>query len=149
MSFASFITPCIAAFLACIGFCLLYNIRGKNIIIASLCGMVAWAVYLSADFFTNSLCIPFFISGMSIALYAEIAAYICKAPVTVFLIPGIIPLVPGLTIFRTMESCLTGEIQSFILGIINTIKIGGSITIGLIFVSSIFRLFRTLKNQNL
>lgn len=145
MDFISFITPCIAAFIACVGFCLLYNIHGKNIIIASLCGMVAWAVYLIADIFTDSLCIPFFISGMSIALYSEIAAYICKAPVTVFLIPGIIPLVPGLTIFRTMESCLTGEIQSFILGIINTLKIGGSITIGLIFISSIFRLFRTLK----
>ena len=144
MNLLSFITPCIAAFLACVGFCLLYNIHGRNIIIASLCGMVAWAVYLTVDIFTDSLCIPFFMSGISIALYSEIAAYIYKAPVTVFLIPGIIPLVPGLTIFRTMESCLTGEIQSFILGIINTLKIGGSITIGLIFISSIFRLFRTL-----
>ena len=145
MSFISFITPCIAAFIACIGFSFLYNIHGKNILVASVCGAVAWAVYLIVDIYVDSLCIPFFVSGMSIALYSEIAAYVCKAPVTVYLIPGIIPLVPGLTIFRTMEACLTGEVMEFSLGCINTLKIGGSIAIGLIFISSLFRLIRTVS----
>jgi len=145
MTFTSFLTPCLAALLACVGFSLLYNIHGKNILVASMCGMVAWAVYLLADMQTDSLCIPFFISGISIALYSEIAAYICKAPVTVYLIPGIIPLVPGLTIFRTMESCLTGDIMNFAIGCINTLKIGGAIAIGLILISSIFRLLRSIK----
>lgn len=144
MNFTSLIIPCLSAFIACVGFCLLYNIHGKNILIASLCGTVAWAVYLIADWYTDSLCIPFFLSGISIALYSEIAAYIFKAPVTVYLIPGIIPLVPGLTIFRTMEACLTGNVDSFAQGLINTLKIGGSITIGLILMSSIFRLYRAL-----
>ena len=142
MDFVSFITPCLAAFIACIGFSLYYNIHGRNITVASLCGMLAWAVYLAVDIFTDSLPIPFFVSGMFIALYSEIAAYLFKAPVTVYLILGIIPLVPGLTIFRTMEACLTGNINAFTGGLINTLKIGGAITIGLIFVSSIFRLLR-------
>ncbi len=133
----------ISAFFATMGFALLYNIRRKNLIIASLCGAFSWMVYLIADGITNSLVIPYFISGISIALYSELAATIFKSPATVYLIPGIIPLVPGLTIYRTMEACLFGDIQGFAEGLVNTLKIGGAISLGLILISSFFKILRT------
>lgn len=133
----------ISAFFATMGFALLYNIRRKKLIVASLCGAFSWMVYLIADGVTDSLVIPYFISGISIALYSELAAPLLRAPVTVFLIPGIIPLVPGLTIYRTMESCLFGDIQGFAEGLVNTLKIGGAISLGLILISSFFKIFRS------
>ena len=136
------IIPFVSAFFATMGFALLYNIRKKNLIIASFCGAFAWMVYLVADRFTDSMIVPYFISGISIALYSELAAQIFKAPVTVFLIPGIIPLVPGLTIYRTMEACLFGDISGFAEGLVNTLKIGAAISLGLILISSFFRIFR-------
>ena len=136
------IIPFVSAFFATMGFALLYNVRKKNLIIASLCGAFAWMVYLVADKFTDSIIIPYFVSGISIALYSELAAPIFKAPVTVFLIPGIIPLVPGLTIYRTMEDCLFGNITGFAEGLVNTLKIGVAISLGLILISSFFRIFR-------
>lgn len=132
----------ISAFFVTMGFALLYNVRKKNLIVASLCGAFSWMVYLTVDGVTDSLVIPYFISGISIALYSELAAPILRTPVTVFLIPGIIPLVPGLTIYRTMEACLFGDIQGFAEGLVNTLKIGGAISIGLILISSFFRIFR-------
>ena len=143
MSFMEFTVPCVAALLACIGFSFLYNIHGKNVIISSLCGMVAWAVYLITTLFTDSMCMPFFTSGLAIGVYSEIAAYIFKAPITVFLIPGIIPLVPGLRIYRTLGACLSGNVMGFAGGLIDTLKIGGAIALGLIFISSLVRLLRT------
>ena len=86
--------------------------------------------------------IPYFVAGIAVALYSEVAAKIFKAPVTVYLMPGFIPLVPGLTIFRTMEACLFGDITAFAEGLVNTLKIGGAISLGLILMSSFFRLFR-------
>ncbi len=132
----------ISAFFATMGFALLYNVRKRNLVVSSLCGAFSWMVYLIADGVTNSLVIPYFISGIAIAFYSELAAPILRAPVTVFLIPGIIPLVPGLTIYRTMEACLFGDIQGFAEGLVNTLKIGGAISIGLILISSFFRIFR-------
>ncbi len=137
------ISPFLSALFATLGFGLLYNIHGKNLITAALCGAFAWMVYLVADPFTDSMVIPYFLSGMAIAIYSEFAATICHSPVTVFLIPGIIPLVPGLTIYRTMETCLFGDVSGFAQGLVNTLKIGGAISLGLILVSSIFRLLRT------
>ncbi|MBR3791409.1 MAG: threonine/serine exporter family protein [Clostridia bacterium] len=135
--------PFVSAFFASMGFALLYNVRKRHLVIASLCGAFAWMFYLITDMFTNSLVIPYFVSGISIALYSELAATIFKSPATVFLIPGIIPLVPGLTIYRTMEACLYGDIQGFAEGLVNTLKIGGAISLGLILISSFFKILRT------
>lgn len=140
--FVDIIIPFVSAFVATLGFALLYNIHGKNLIIAAFCGAFAWSVFLISDYYLDSLVVPYFISGISIALYSELAATFAHSPVTVFLIPGIIPLVPGLTIYRTMESCLFGDISVFAEQLVETLKIGGAISLGLIFISSFFRLFK-------
>lgn len=145
--FIDFILPCTAAFFASFAFAIAYNVRGKNLFFASLCGAFGWAVYLICDGVCDSVIIPYFISGMSIALYSEIAAYLLHSPVTVYLMPGFVPSVPGGAIYRAMESCLFGDIAGFAEGLVNTLKIGGAIVLGLIFMSSIFRLMRTAVKE--
>lgn len=138
-----FIIPVIASFFATLGFALFYNIRGKNIFVGSVCGAVAWAVYLICQNYSPSMVLPYMVAGIAISVYSEVGAYIFKTPVTVYLILGIIPLVPGLTIFRTMQSCLNGDISAFAEGLLTTVKIGGSIVLGIILMSSFFRFFRS------
>ena len=141
-----FVIPVLSAFFSTLGYALFYNIRGKNIVIASLCGAFSWAVYLIAQTYTPSLVLPYMASGVAVALYSEIAAYIFRAPAIVFLFPGFIPLVPGLTIFRTMQSALNGDVAAFGTELINTIKIGGAIALGLILMTTFIRLIRSAFN---
>ncbi len=138
----NFVIPCLAAFFSCLGFTLLYNIRGKNIGVASLCGTFGWGIYLIVDAYSSSMVLPYFCAAIAIALYAEIAAHFCHSPITVYLIPGIIPLVPGLTIYRTMQACLSADLVAFGNGLFSTLKIGGAITLGLIFTSALFRFIK-------
>jgi len=138
-----FLIPVIFAGLATFGFSIVFNIRGKNLIVASLCGVFSWSMYLLYDFNTDSVIMPYFICGVSIALYSEIAASIFRSPATVFLIPGFIPAVPGGAVYRAMEACLSGDISGFAEGLVNTLKIGGAIALGVILMSSFFRLFRS------
>lgn len=138
-----FIIPIIASFVATLGFAFVYNIRGKNLMIASLNGAFSWAVYLACQYFFDSVVFSFFMAGVATALYAELGAYFFKTPATVYLIPGIIPLVPGLTVYRTVESGLFGELAAFGDGVLSTIKIGGAIALGLIFMSAFIRLVRS------
>lgn len=140
--FEEFILPVIAATLATFGFSLVFNIRGKNLLVATLCGTFSWIIYLICDYFSDSVMMPYFVCGMSIALYAETAAYLFRAPATIFLMSGFIPSVPGSAIYRAMESCLFGDISGFAEGLVNTLKIGGAIALGVILMSSFFRLFR-------
>jgi len=138
-----FIIAIISSFVATLGYALVYNIKGKNLIAATVGGAFSWAVYLICQHYSLSMVFPYLVSGIATALYSELAAYVFKAPATVYLIPGIIPLVPGLTIFRTMESCLFGDVSAFAQGLVTTIKIGGAIALGLIFMSSFIRLVRS------
>lgn len=140
--FENFFLPVISATLATFGFSVVFNIRGKNLIIATLCGTFSWIIYLICDHFSNSVMMPYFVCGVSIALYSEIAAYIFRSPATIFLMSGFIPSVPGSAIYRAMESCLFGDVPGFVEGLVNTLKIGGAIALGLILMSSFFRLFR-------
>lgn len=143
----NYIIPCIAAFLGSLGFAFIYNIHGKNILISSLCGAVSWFVYLlTYDIFSSSIT-AFMLAGVAVAIYSEISAIIFKAPITVYLITGIIPLVPGTTIYKTMEACIHGNFDLFGAGLINTLKIGGAITIGLILMSTIFRFMRNVFSE--
>lgn len=144
-----FIIPVLASLVATYGFTLVYNIRRKNAIVASFCGAFSWAVYLICNKYTDSTVLPYLVSGVAIALYSELSARIFKSPATVYLIPGIIPLVPGLTIFRTMQYCLYGEITAFAEGLVSTIKIGGAIALGLILMSSVFGLLTRRKEKEL
>ena len=137
-----FLIPVIFAGLATLGFSLVFNIRGKNLIVATLCGVFSWSMYLLYDFNSDSAIMPYFICGASIALYSEIAAYLFHSPATVFLIPGFIPAVPGGAVYRAMVACLSGDIAGFAEGLVNTLKIGGAIALGVILMSSFFRLFR-------
>ena len=142
-----FIFPCLAAFIACIGFSVLYQIRGKKIIVASLCGFVTWAAYLAVFYFTKSEVISYFAAGAATALYAETAAFIFKNPATLFLATGIIPTVPGLTIYRTMRACLFGDVNKFLAYGIQTVKISLAIALGLILVSSLWKLVRVMYSR--
>lgn len=138
----TYVIPCLAALAACLGFSLSYHIRGKNLLFASLCGMFAWAVYLLASNCFALGILSYLLAGAAAALYSETAALVLKSPVTVYLIPGIIPTVPGLSIYRTMENCLLGNVDGFLTSGIETLKIGGAIALGLILASSLCRLFR-------
>ena len=138
-----FVIAIIASFVATLGYALVYDIKGKNLIVASLNGAFSWTVYLICQYFFDSVVFSFFASGAATALYAELGAYFYKTPATVYLIPGIIPLVPGLTVYRTVESGLFGELSAFGEGVLSTVKIGGAIALGLIFMSAFIRLVRS------
>ena len=81
---------CLYSFIATIGFCIMFNIRGKMVFFASLGGALGWIAYELSAFFGNDLS-QYFVATVVIALYAEIMARLHKVPVTVYLIAALIP----------------------------------------------------------
>ena len=63
-----------------------------------------------------------------------------KAPVTVFFIAGILPLVPGAGIYYTMSLGLGGDVQAAVHKGLETAGVAGSIAVAILLVSTIFRL---------
>ncbi|MFQ7058648.1 MAG: threonine/serine exporter family protein [Turicibacter sanguinis] len=63
----SIILPCLYSFLACIGFCIIFNIRGKMIFYASIGGALAWLTFELAAVYQNDL-IQYFAATVVLSL---------------------------------------------------------------------------------
>lgn len=71
-------------------------------------------------------------------LYAEVIARIVKAPTIVFLIPAVIPLTPGGTLYYTMSAIVEGDmVKAQKQGEI-TLLVALGIAVGIVFISVIF-----------
>lgn len=85
-----------------LGFSIYFRVREKNVAASTAAGIIGWAIYLLIFHFTEQLFLSNFVAAFLVYLYAEIMARILKAPSNIFLIPGIIPLLPGGTLYYTM-----------------------------------------------
>jgi uncharacterized membrane protein YjjB (DUF3815 family) len=130
---------CIWAFLACIAFGLVYSMRGKTLLIASLGGALGWFVYLIFNFLNRDI-LQFFIATVATAIYSEIMARLLKKPATEFQIVALLPMVPGGGIFYTMEYCVIGNDEMFMKTGLHTLGIAGALAMGILLVSSLFRI---------
>lgn len=131
--------PCLWAFLACAAFCFVFELRRWRFILsASFTGAVAWLVYLLLEGWGNVT--QFLLATVAAAALAEVFARIYKTPATVFLIIGIIPLVPGGGIYYTLEALINGDMPLFVQLGMETAASAGAIAVGSSLVSSVARI---------
>ena len=84
----------IGAFIAVVAFCIMIELPKKYMVQAGMTGMVGWAVYLLMEMVASRVEIAALVSALCIATMSHILARVLKAPVSNFLIPGILPIVP-------------------------------------------------------
>ena len=137
------------AFFATLGFGILFNIKGRNLIFASIGGSIGWFFYALFLKLNCSEVTALFLSSVAFSSYSEIMARVLKTPVTTFVICALIPLVPGGGMYYTMLEIIQGNpVKAMDTGL-NTLSSAGSLAVGIIFVSSISRLISVAKNYKL
>ena len=98
-----------AAFMGSIGFARLFNLHGKWIYTTALGGGLSWIVYLLTGLLINSYSVQYLMAGFTLEIYSEIMAIRSRAPSTVYLAVGMIPLIPGAALYRTMQYTVMKE----------------------------------------
>lgn len=132
----------VGSFLPCLAFCFILNVRGRILAAAPLGAVLCWLSYLAfTAFWSDFTC--YFAATVVVSVYAELMARLCKTPVTVFLMVGLLPLVPGGGIYYTMEYALEGNTAAFLSQGLATFGIAGCLALGVLTVSSVVR-FATL-----
>lgn len=131
----------IAAFVGTLGFSALFGAPRHYYIACGIVGMIGWAAYI----FTNSV----LIASLIIAVVSHVCAVIQHCPVTVFLICGIIPLVPGGGLFWTLYYMITNHLRFAFEAGTDAIKVTIGIAGGIIIGAAIFdRLLKKLKMKS-
>ena len=85
----------IGAFLAEIGFGVLFNIHGKKLLAAALTGTLGSLIYELVLLGQAGEILAMFLAACGLCFVSELLARLMKTPVTTFLICALIPLVPG------------------------------------------------------
>ena len=100
----------VAAFVGTVGFSALFGAPRRYYLYCGLAGMAGWAVYLLGAAGHSVVGAAFF-AALTVAAISQVMARLCRCPVTVFLICGIIPLVPGGGIFWTAYYIVTEQLR--------------------------------------
>lgn len=148
MAFLDWFPPCLYAFAACLGFCVIFNVRGPGAVLCSLGGGLAWMVYLLTGPAVgyNDL-LQYFWSAVFLSFYAELMARVRKCPATGYMLVAFLPLVPGMGIYNMMNAALNGATEEFLLSGQHTLSIAGSLALGVLLASSLVRMYHTLRQK--
>ncbi len=134
-----FFIATLAAAVGSVSFAILFKVAPRHLLLGGICGLGTYIVYYVVEFYTGGMPFPAaFVSTMFTALFAEIASRVRKAPTIIFLIPGVIPTVPGGALYRSMRAMLLRDWRSSVVSLLTTVQIGLGIAGGILTVSIVF-----------
>ena len=137
----------ITGFIGSLGFSVLFNIRGKRLIMAAIGGLLSWAMFLVFSRFINNEPINYFIVSLIISVYAEIMARLLKTPTTTFIAASLIPLIPGGSLYYTMAYAFEGDLQSFAERAVDTLKLAAALALGIIVATTIAKFISEINHK--
>lgn len=130
------------AFFAIISFGTIVEMPKKYLLRAGAVGGFGWLTYLLVEQWTMSAPMAAFLSSLVVAGTSHIFARRLKAPVTVFLVAGILPSVPGASIYRSVYFMMQGSRAMSTYYLVQTLQISGAIAMAVFFMDSLFGLGR-------
>jgi uncharacterized membrane protein YjjB (DUF3815 family) len=135
----------ISAFIATAAFSILFYLPRKYLILAGMAGAAGWFLYLLLMNLLEDKTYATLCATLVVALVSHILARRNKTPVTMFLIPGIIPLVPGAGMYYIAHSVFNNNIDLAVHYFFETFKIAGAIAFGIFIMDTIFRAIKEKK----
>lgn len=141
------ILPCVYSFIASIAFGVQFNIRFRHMLAAGIGAVLTQLIFIGFEMSGLGQMICYFFAASAVSVYAELMARRLHVPVNMYLVIGIIPLVPGGNLYNTMISFVGGDIDSFSHQFAEAVGIAGSIAMGVFAVSALMRLIGMIVKQ--
>lgn len=126
----------LCSFLGTIAFSVLFNVPRRFYLSCGLTGMAGWLCYL-ISINVASVSTSAFLGTVLVVLLSRILAVWKKCPITVFLVSGIFPLIPGAAVYYTVYNMVQGNLGEAANRGIGAVKVAFAIVLGIIFVVSI------------
>lgn len=134
----------VGAFIAIVAFSVVIETPKKFLGYCGLTGAAGWAVYLICNAHFGPIWANF-ISALVISLVSHLFARVLKTPVTIFLISGILTLVPGAAMYHAGYELFMGNMEAAASYLALTAQIAGVIALAIFIMDSVFQ---TLKKIN-
>lgn len=136
----------IASFFATIGFAVAFRTKMRHLLPAGIAGVVVYFVYYIFEFIGAPLFIAALASTTVGAIYSEVYARFFHTPTIIILSSAVITIVPGGSLYYTVQHILTEETSEAFIHLGNTLGVGLGIACGIVLVSILSKTIRIKKN---
>lgn len=141
----------VAGTIATLGFAILFRLKPSHWPFAMLDGLFACICYFAFTELFGGNFLPNLLAAFAASVFADLFARLCKAPSTVFILPGCIALVPGGTLYYAMSNLLSENrdvaVEYFLITLTVGIGIGGGIIGASLLRVTIQAISRKLKKK--
>ena len=124
---------------ACFGFAILYDLKGKKAYMCALGAFITWISYLVCyKFVPINFTATLFAAAMC-GIFARISAKIAKTPASIFLTISVFPVIPGATLYYAMYGFVTANREFALAKSLDLILTCAAIVLGFMIVEVIYK----------
>lgn len=137
----------LAGTIGALGFSLLFNIRGRKLIPAAFGGFLSWSIFVAFEPIFADEAVRYVIAMAILTFYAEVMARKAKCPATVFQVSGAIPLIPGGSLYYTINYAMLGQWDKFFNKAVDTFLLMVAIAVGILSAMTFLNITRYFKDR--
>lgn len=127
----------IAAYIVALGYGIMQEVPLKYIAVTAAIGCIGRLVYIGAKHFNLTGVLGVFISAVIITILSHISARIAKAPASLFLVSGIMALLPGYQLYESLMIMTSGAFLDGLDVLFGALLTAGAIAFGIFLVDVI------------
>ncbi len=147
----SFFVKVVTAAIASLGFAMMFRIDRRHLAYGVFSAAVTFIIYYTLEFFGAPLFASAFVSTAFAAVFSEIMARVKRAPAIIFLLPGVIPTVPGGNLYYAMRYLLLNDFglasRNFLAALEVGLGIAGGTVATSILVGMLLDLFKHIRHR--
>ena len=129
----NYIIQFVIAMIATLAFAIVFSAPKSELLYCGISGGIGWIFYFIIMEALGAPTLGNVVGSFLLTVFSRTFATKRKNPVTVYLIAGIFPLVPGAGIYYTSYYLITNDMSMFSSYGLSTIKTAGAIVMGIIF----------------
>lgn len=122
-----------------LGFAHIYGVSKSSRPAAIGCALLSWFSYTFIQSLGVGLVPSAFVATILLTLYAEIMARVLKRPAPSFLLMGLLPLVPGGSIYRAMLHLVNNRRSEAMVSAFEAFGLAAAMAAGVVFVTAFFK----------
>ena len=149
MNWGQIIAGTASCFVALLGIAIIFDVPPKKLPWAMLGSVISCVIMLIGDDIGLDPLITNMIATAVPCVYCDAMARVLKTPTTIFMIPTLLPLVPGSRLYYTMFYLLSGQQALFMENMLAAVKICTGIAMAIIVVTGAVRWLEAAQKQKL
>lgn len=140
----SLVLQIVYAFIGTVGYAVLFNVPKRFYLSCGFTGAAGWFVYRLTEVHTSAAVASFF-GTLVVVLISRMLTVRLKCPITIFLVAGILPMVPGAGVYYTAYYLVTNQLSEAVVRGMGAVKVAFAIVLGIVCIVSIPREFFQLR----